>query len=124
MNVVLWVFQGVLALLYLAGGSYKVFGSDQLAQQMPALPKGGWRMLGIVEMVGALFLIVPLAADWMPILTPIAAAVLAVETIGLAIFYGRYSLKIAPTNPLVWSAVMGLLVVLVACGRFMESNIA
>ena len=31
MNVLLWVLQVALALLYLAGGSYKVFKFDELA---------------------------------------------------------------------------------------------
>jgi hypothetical protein len=54
----------------------------------------------------------------MPQLTPLAASVLAVETLGLAALYARHSLKIAASNPLVWAAVMGLLVAFVAYGRY------
>ena len=63
-------------------------------------------------------LIVPAAFKWMPYLTPVPAAVLAVETLGLAAFYARYSLKLTAANALVWAAVMALLVAFVAFGRY------
>src|SRR2546425_4198154 len=59
MNVLLWVIQVALALLYLAGGSYKVFKFDALANHMRALPRGGWRALGALEVIGAVLLFVP-----------------------------------------------------------------
>jgi hypothetical protein len=118
MNVLLWVLQAALAFLYGAGGSYKTFKFDALANQMHALSRGGWRLLGVLEMVGAVLLIVPAAAHWVPVLTPIAAAALALETLGLAALYARYSLKLAASNPMVWAVVMGLLAAFVAYGRY------
>jgi hypothetical protein len=118
MNVLLWVFQVALALLYFAGGAYKVTSFDQLASQMGALSRGGWRALGVIEILGALLLIVPAATKWLPVLTPLAAAALALETLALAALYASYSLKLTATNPLVWSVVMGLLVAFVAYGRY------
>jgi uncharacterized membrane protein YkgB len=118
MNILLWVFQGLLALLYLSGGAYKTFSFAELANQMTALSHGGWRALGVLEMVGAILLIVPAATKWMPLLTPLAAAVLTLETLALAGLYARYSLKLTPTNPLIWSVVMGMLVAFVAYGRY------
>jgi hypothetical protein len=91
---------------------------DDLANQMSALSRGGWGALGVFEMLGAVLLIVPAAAKWMPVLTPLAAAVLALETLALAGLYARYSLELAVTNPLVWAVVMGLLAAFVACGRY------
>jgi hypothetical protein len=117
-NVVLWILQAALALLYLSGGAYKTFAFAELASQMRALSLGGWRALGVVEMLGAVLLIVPAATKWMPVLTPLAAAVLALETLGLGAVYAQYSLKLAATNPLVWAVVMGLLVAFVAYGRY------
>ena len=117
MTVLLWVLQVALAFLYGAGGSYKTFKFDALANQMTAISRGGWRILGVLEMVGAVLLIVPAAAKWMPVLTPIAAAALALETLGLAGLYARYSLKLAATNPMVWAVVMWLLAAFVAYGR-------
>ncbi len=118
MNVLLWILQVALAFLYLSGGAYKVFKFDPLANHMRAISRGGWSALGVLEMVGAVLLIVPAAANWMPVLTPLAAAGLAVETLGLAGLYARYSLKLAATNPLVWAVVMGLLAAFVAYGRY------
>jgi len=118
MSILLWVLQVALAFLYLSGGAYKMFKFDALANHMRALPRGGWRALGVLEMVGAVLLIVPAAANLMPVLTPIAAAALALETLALAALYARYSLKLAVTNPLVWAAVMGLLAAVVAYARY------
>ena len=118
MNILLWVLQIALAVLYLSGGAYKAFKFDELANQMRALPRGGWRVLGVLEMLGAVLLIVPAAANWLPFLTPLAAAVLAFETLGLAGLYARYSLKLTAANPLLWSIVMALLVAFVAYGRY------
>jgi hypothetical protein len=118
MNILLWVLQVALALLYLAGGAFKTFNPADVARQITALPTGVWRALGVFEVLGAVLLIVPAAANWMPELTPLAAAVLALETLGLAAVYARYSLKLAATNPLVFALPMGVVAVLVAYGRY------
>jgi hypothetical protein len=118
MNMLLWVVQAVLALLYLAGGAYKTFAFDELATQMTALSRGGWRVLGVIEMACAVLLIVPAATRWMPLLTPIAAAALALETLALAAVYAGYSLTPTVHNPLVWALAMGLLAAFVAYGRY------
>jgi hypothetical protein len=118
MNVLLWIFQAVLALLYLAGGAYKLFSFDQVAEQFAAVPRGAWSVLGVIEILGAALLIVPAALKWMPSLTPLAATVLTLETLGLAVLYARYSLTLAPTNPLVWAVVMALMIGFVAYGRY------
>ena len=117
MNLFLWVLQVALALLYLSGGAYKTFMFDELANQMVALPRGGWAALGVLEMVCAVLLIVPAAANRMPVLTPLAAAALALESLALAGLYARYSLELTATNPLVWVVMMGLMAAVVAYGR-------
>ena len=118
MNVLLWVLQVALALLYLSGGAYKVFGFDELANQFRAHSRGGWRALGVFEMAGAVLLVVPAAVGWRPVLTPLAAAALALETLALAGVYARVSRKISASNPLVWSVAMGLSAAFVAYGRY------
>ena len=124
MNILLWVLQIALAFLCLAGGAYKAFKFDELASYMRALPRGGWRALGVLEMVCGILLVLPAAANWMQILTALAAAVLALESVALAGLYARYSLKLAATNPLVWSVAMGLVAVFVAYGRYALSPLA
>jgi DoxX-like family len=120
MNVFLWVLQVALALLYLAGGSYKVFKFDELAKmpQTGALSRSAWGALGMFEMLGAVLLVVPAATKWMPALTAIAAAALALESLALAGLFARHSLKLTAHNPLVWTIVMGLLAAFVAYGRY------
>src|SRR3990170_2300769 len=111
MNILLWILQVALALLSLAGGAYKVFMFEQVAKELwyGALPRGGWGALGVFEMVFGVLLIVPAAANWMPALTPLAAAALALESLALSGLYGRYSLQLTAANPLVWAALMALL---------------
>jgi VIT1/CCC1 family predicted Fe2+/Mn2+ transporter len=75
-------------------------------------------------MLGAVLLIVPAATDWMPGLTLLAAAVLALETLAIAGLYARYSLKLAATNPMVWAVAMGLLAAFVAYGRYALTPLA
>src|SRR5687768_10462297 len=103
MNILLWILQAALAFLYVSVGAYKTFTFDELAGQMDALSRGTWAALGVLEMVGAVLLIVPAAVKWMPLLTPLAAAVLALETLAIGGLYARYSLKVTASNPLVWS---------------------
>lgn len=120
MNILLWILQAALALQFFAGGAYKIFQFDQIAQMpvMGALSRGGWGVVGAIEMLCAVLLIVPAATKWMPALTPIAAAVLVVESIALAVLYGRHSLQMDPTNPLVYVVVGGLVAAFVAYGRY------
>ena len=118
MNIVLWVLQAVAAFLYLAGGGVKAAKPDDPAKQIRAIPPAAWRALGLFEVAGAVLLIVPMAAGWMPRLTPLAAAALALETIFLAVVYGRHSLKLVAANPLVYAVPMAVLSLLVAVGRY------
>jgi putative oxidoreductase len=122
MNMLLWILQATLALLYFAGGAYKLVAFDELAPQMDVLSRGGWGALGVLEMIGAVLLIVPAATKRMAGLTPIAAAVLALETLGLAALYSRYSLELTAANPLVWAAAMGVLAAVVAYGRYAQAS--
>ena len=120
MNILLWILQVALALLCLAGGAYKLFQFDELAKvpATAALPRAGWGAIGVLEMLCAVLLIVPIAVKWMPILTSLAAAVLAVEALALSVNNARYSLQLAVTNPLVWTLAMAVMAAFVAWGRY------
>ena len=120
MNVLLWILQIALALFCFAGGQYKLFHFDELAKlpSAAALSRGGWGAIGIFEILCAILLVVPAAVKWMPILTPIAAAALALESVALAVLFAQYSLALTATNPLVFVVVMGLVAAFVAYGRY------
>lgn len=124
MNVLLWVLQAALALLYFSGGAYKVFSFDEVASHMTAISRNGWGAVGAFEVLGALLLIVPAALKWMPVLTPIAAGALALEALALSMLFARYSLKLSVENPLVWNVVMGLMAAFLAYGRYALRPIA
>jgi hypothetical protein len=118
MNALLWIVQIALALPSLAGGAYKVFGFDAVATEpfFGALPRGGWTAIGLFEMLCAILLVVP-AARRMRVLTPVAAAALALESLALGVLYARYSILLTASNPLVWVVAMGLMAAFVTCGR-------
>jgi hypothetical protein len=118
MNIALWVLQAVLALLNFSGGAYKLSSFDEVAKQMSEVPRGVWSALGVIEILGALLLIAPSLTRWKPGLTPLAAAVLALEGLGLAVLYARYSTALAASNPMPWAIVMALLAAFVAYGRY------
>lgn len=116
MNILLWVLQVLAALLYGASGVMKVFMLDKVSQGVPsfgALPREAWMTLGIVELVCTIGLIVPAAFHWQPRLTILAAAVLAVETL---VFVGVH-IKYREVTPMIFSAVLGLLMAFIAYGR-------
>ncbi len=120
MNVFLWVLQGLLALLALSGGAYKLFGFDAVAKEpfFAALPRAGWSAVGVFEVVCAVLLIAPAATGWMPTLTPLSAAALLLESLALAALYARYSRQLTAANPLVWVLLIAVMAALVAYGRF------
>jgi uncharacterized membrane protein YphA (DoxX/SURF4 family) len=116
MNMLLWILQVLAALLYLASGVMKVFMFDTASKDVPsfaALPREGWTALGILELVCATGLIVPGALHWHPVLTVMAAAALAVESL---VFIGVH-VKYRETAPILMSATLGLLMAFVAYGR-------
>ncbi len=120
MNILLWILQAVLALQAFAGGAYKIFSFDQLANSpsMSALPRAGWGAVGVLEMICAVLLIIPSATKWRPVLTPVGAAVLAVESLVLAGLYARHSVAMTASNPLVWVLFSAALAAFVAYGRY------
>jgi len=120
MNVLLWILQVALALFSFMGGQYKLFHFSELARmpQTAALPRGVWGAIGVFEMLCAILLIVPAAARWVPVLTPLAAAALALEALALAVLFAQYSFALTATNPLWYVVVMGLVAAFVAYGRF------
>ncbi|MEO6325710.1 MAG: DoxX family protein [Thermoanaerobaculia bacterium] len=116
MNTLLWVLQILAALLFGASGVMKVFMFDKVSGDVPsfgALPREAWMALGIVELVCMVGLIVPSALHWHPNLTIVAATVLAVESL----LFIWVHLKYHEITPIVFSAVLGLLMAFVAYGR-------
>jgi uncharacterized membrane protein YphA (DoxX/SURF4 family) len=84
MNTLLWILQLLAALLYLSSGVMKVFMFDKVSadvRSFGALPRRAWLALGILELICTVGLIAPAALHWPPVLTVLAAAILAVESL-------------------------------------------
>jgi hypothetical protein len=114
MTYVLWVVQGLLALLFLfAGGTKLVLPLDQLAGPI-ALPGLFVRFIGVAEVLGALGLILPGLLHIRPWLTPLAAIGLVIIMIGatvLTLVSGAVAMALIPL-------LVGLLLAFVAYGRW------
>jgi hypothetical protein len=116
MNILLWVLQVLAALMYGSSGVMKVFMFDKVSHDVPsfgALPRRVWITLGILEFACTVGLIVPAAFHWQPLLTVLAATILAVESLVFVAVHVKYR-KVAPT---ILSGVLGLLMAFIAYGR-------
>jgi uncharacterized membrane protein YphA (DoxX/SURF4 family) len=116
MNILLWVLQTLAALVYGASGVMKVFMFDKVSegvQSFGALPRKAWMVLGILELVCTVGLIVPAVFHWHPVLTVLAAAVLAMESLVFIRVHAKYR-EIAT---IILSGVLGLLMAFIAYGR-------
>ena len=118
MHVFLWIVQAVLAIAFGMAGVMK--STQPKAKLQPRLP---WvedfspntvRFIGVVELLGAIGLILPAATGIAPILTPLAATGLAIVMVLAA---GTHVRRKEPSGVAV-NAVLFALAALVAWGRF------
>jgi uncharacterized membrane protein YphA (DoxX/SURF4 family) len=121
MNIALWGLQGLLAVVFLGAGSMKLLRSKE---QILANKQMGWaidfsptqiKLLAILEVLGALGLVLPWALGVVPILTPVAALCLTVIIAGAVATHAKRH------EPWVPTAVLAGLLLLVAAGRFIAS---
>jgi uncharacterized membrane protein YphA (DoxX/SURF4 family) len=119
MNILLWILQILLALLFLFAGGTKLVLSMETMRSMAspdqvALPELFIRFIGVVEVLGALGLVLPGVFKKRQELTPLAAAGLVIIMIGavvLTIMGEGAAYAIGPF-------VIGLLCAFVAYGRW------
>jgi uncharacterized membrane protein YphA (DoxX/SURF4 family) len=119
MDTVLWVAQVLLALAFLAAGFAHAFRFDQFS----ASPRTAWaadvgrpamRVIGLLEIAGAIGLVLPALTGILPWLTPLAAAGLAFVMLAAAIFHARRG----EVTGIVPNAALGAIALFVAGGRF------
>jgi hypothetical protein len=120
----LWAAQVLLALMFGAAGVMKTFVPlETLGAQMawvPTFPDWLVRFVGIVEIAGALGMILPAVTRILPWLTPLAAvgfAVIQVLAIGLHAMRGETAMTL-PIN-----VALLVLALFVAWGRFSKAPI-
>jgi hypothetical protein len=114
MNVLLWILQVLLAALFLFSGGIKlVLPADQLAGPI-AMPIWFVRFIGVVEVLGALGLLLPGIFRIRKGLTPLAACGLVILMIGavpIGLMSGGVMTAVIP-------AVVGMLAAFIAVGRW------
>jgi uncharacterized membrane protein YphA (DoxX/SURF4 family) len=119
MNLALWIVTIVLAVVFVASGLMKQFvPKDKLVTSGQ-----GWaqdvsptniRLIGLVEILGAVGLVLPAALHIAPVLVPLAAVGLALVMVGAVVVHARRheSMNVAV------NVVLIALAVFVAWGRF------
>lgn len=118
MDVTLWVVQALLALAYLGAGSAKLIQPQaKLQPAMPYvedLPEWLVKFIGTVEILGAAGLVLPGLTGVAPVLTPLAAAGLAI----LQVLAGMLHVKRREFSNLPINAALCAVAVFIAWGRF------
>lgn len=110
---VLWIVQGVLALVFLFAGGFKLVTPIDVLAKQSAMPGPFVKFIGVAETLGALGLILPGLTRIRPGLTPLAASGL------FLIMTGATGLTLARGAPGAGiPAVIGLLAAFVAWGRW------
>ena len=119
MNILLWIIQVLLALLFLFAGGMKLVIAPEVLQSMGSpnqivLPGLLVRFIGVCEVLGGLGLILPGLLRIRPGLTPLAAAGLVIIMIGATVLTVMGD-GIGAALPAI---VAGILAAFVAYGRW------
>jgi uncharacterized membrane protein len=118
MNVILWVVQAVLAVMFAISGLMKAIRPKaKLIDKYPwmlSFSQATVRFIGVMELLGAIGLIVPAASKVAPILTPIAGTSLAVMMILAATLHIRRR----ELSGVAFTATLFVLTALLALARF------
>ena len=119
MNIVLWIIQVLLALLFLFAGGTKLVLPIEVLTSMGSpnqvhLPGLLIRLIGVCEVLGGLGLVLPALLRIKPSLTPLAAAGLVIVMIG-AVVLTVIGDGLAPA---MFPLVVGLLLVFISYGRW------
>lgn len=117
MIIAVWIVSGLLAVVYLGVGAMKLVSpKERLAKNM------GWvenasapvvKLVGALEILGALGLVLPVLLNIAPALTPLAASgLVAVQLVAIVVHLRRGERAIVP------NLVLLLLALFVALARF------
>jgi uncharacterized membrane protein YphA (DoxX/SURF4 family) len=117
MDIALWIAQILLALAFLLAGGIKLTQpKEKLVGNMPWVEDyslGTVRLIGGLEILGAIGLVLPALTGILPWLTPLAAVGLALTMIGGAII----NLRRGEAQPIFANVVLFALALFVAYGR-------
>lgn len=114
MNIILWILQVLLALLFAFAGVTKfLMPAEEMLKGAPAfMPIQFFYFIGVCEILGAIGLVIPWLTKIRPGLTPLAASLLIIIMIGATIITAMTSVPQA-----IVPLVVGILCTVVARGR-------
>jgi uncharacterized membrane protein YphA (DoxX/SURF4 family) len=115
---ILWGVQGLLAALFLFAGGMKLVMPIEMMKGPVELPGLLLRFIGVVEVLGAIGLILPELLKIKRILTPLAAAGLVIIMIGATVI----TLIGGDVAPAVVPFVVGVLAAAVVYGRWQPAS--
>lgn len=103
MEIAYWILAGLLAAFYLFAGGRKVTQSKELLAPMmgwvDTIPMSVVRMIGVLEILGAVGLILPPLTGVAPVLALLAAAgFLVLQVLAAGLHLSRGEAKVTPLN--------------------------
>jgi uncharacterized membrane protein YphA (DoxX/SURF4 family) len=117
MNIILWIVQILLAVMFLMAGVMKAFQYERAKASLfwvKDVPRGLVTFIGISELLGGLGLVLPALTGILPWLTPLAALGLALIMLLAIIFHATRR----EPKAIVFNLVLLVLAGVVAYGRF------
>ena len=122
MDIALWVAQGLLALAFAGAGFAHAFRFDQFSANHRTawaadVGRPGMRVIGLLEIAGAIGVVLPALTGILPWLTQVAAVGLALVMLAAATFHARRG----EFSGIVPNAVLGAIALFVVWGRFVEA---
>ena len=119
MEIALWIVAVIVALLYLAAGGMKTFATAKYSATAAWAQRAGFpvvRVVGVLQLLGAIGLLLPQATGiGAPLLTILAAGGLVlVQLVAIGIHLGEKSYTSLPLN-----AVLVILPLFVFLGRLL-----
>ncbi len=122
MNIALWIVQILLALAFLAAGIMKIVTPvEKAAVRMKwvlSMPAEVVKLIGVLEVLGAIGLILPAVTGVWPWLTPLAALGLVLTMAGAALTHVRLA-EVSQVPPTI---VLPLLAAFGAYGRYFVAS--
>jgi DoxX-like family len=114
-NAVLWGVQLFLAFFFLLASIPKLSGRGlDRWTGFDSLPQTEAGFIGLMELLGAMGLVLPMATRIMPWLTPLAAIGLAVNVLMAAGFHARADERLEMLETVLWASIAGC----IAIGRW------
>ena len=116
MNILLWIFQILLAIHTLTGAIWKFSNSEQSVPSLESISHALWLLMAIVELLCTIGLVIPAVIKKAGWLVPISALIITLEMLLFCVFH--LTSGVADNSPMYYWLVVALFSGSVAYGRF------